>query len=184
MSDILTESIVDKRIQQAIDFSGDSDTRLKYACIAASRIVGTYSDGTQKIAKARRRHVSTVENWAHAHWLYVSLRNDPQNQPEKKLIRTLWRTMPASHWWLAYDIYAKGYDALHYLANAGMHGWSGRDMMQEYRKDMEAGNAPMVIRRVIVTFKGLADELLDRYVFDLTFDQIAALQKVQEVFHE
>jgi hypothetical protein len=174
----VNESLVDKRIQQAIDFSKGSDTTLKYACIAASPIVGTYSHGTQQIATARNRSVSTVENWAHAHWLYVELRRDPVNN---YAARPLWRLLPASHWWLAYDIQNKGYDAMHYLMLADAHGWSGRDMMQEFKRDMEAGNAPMVLRRVFVTFGGLADELL-RNRKQLTPAQVAAAEAVKEAY--
>lgn len=149
------EGIIDKRIRQVVDFSKSSDTHGKYACIAASLIVGTYSHATQQMATQCKRHVSTIENWAHAHWLYVEVRREYPH-----IARGLWRQLPASHWWLAYDIQTKGYDALHYLTNARTHSWSGREMMQEYKKDMEAGNAPMVLKRALIAFRGLGDELL------------------------
>ena len=171
------EGIVDKRIQQTIDFSKGSDTRLKLACIVASPIVGTYSHGTQQIAKATKRSVSTVENWAHAHWLYVALRRE---YGLKKMSRKLWRELPASHWWLAYDIYTRGFDAMYYLTYAFMYHASGRAMMQEFDADLRAGNAPLQFRRAVVAFRGLADELLKRK--DLTDEQISVLMKVQEVF--
>lgn len=151
------EGIIDKRIRQVVDFSKSSDTHGKYACIAASPIVGTYSHATQQMATQCKRHVSTIENWAHAHWLYVELRRDPDYMFQA---RRLWRLLPASHWWLAHSIQSRGYDALQYLLKADMHSWSGRDMMQEYKKDMEAGNAPMVLARAFVAFRGLADELM------------------------
>src|SRR5687768_16419139 len=106
----VNESLVDKRIQQAVDFGKRSDAGLKAACIAASPIVGTYSHGTQQIATARNRSVSTVENWAHAHWLHVELRKEGGHV--LPISRSLWRHLPASHWWLAYDIQTKGYEAL------------------------------------------------------------------------
>jgi len=175
-----TEGLVDKRIRQAIDYGKGSDTGLKAACIAASPIVGMYSHGTQQIATARNRSVSTVENWAHAHWLYKELRTTDR-KGDKKVARNLWRNLPASHWWLAYDIQAKGYDAFTYLVHSHTHNWSGRDMMQEFKRDFEAGTAPMVLRRVFVTFGGLADELL-RNRKQLTPAQVAAAEAVKEAF--
>lgn len=174
----VNESLVDKRIQQAADFSKGSDLHLKFSCIAASDVVGKYSHATAEIAKLTNRSVSTVENHAHAHWLYVELRGDDFFKP---MARYLWRNLPASHWWLAYDIQTKGYDALWYLDQAYQHNWSGRDMMQEFKRDMEAGNAPMILRRVFVTFGGLADELL-RNRTQLTPAQVAAAEAVREAY--
>lgn len=155
---MLTESVVDKRIQQTVDFAQGSDTRLKCACIAASVIVGMYKDGgTQAIAKAAKRHVSSVENWAHAHWLYKELRR------ETKWARHLWRALPASHWWLAWDIQQAGYEALYYLDMADKHNWSGRDMLKEYRADLDANNAPMQLKRIKISFIGAARELYENY---------------------
>src|SRR5688572_8546767 len=178
----VNESLVDKRIQQVVDFAKSSDTHGKYACIAASRIVGTYSHATKQMAEQCKRSVSTIENWAHAHWLYVELRKQEEGFTNP-LVRYLWRVLPASHWWLAYDIQNKGYDAYHYLDNAYAHGWSGRDMMQEFKRDMEAGTAPMVLRRVFVTFGGLADELL-RNRDQLTPAQTAAAEAVKQAYTE
>src|SRR5687767_11063751 len=120
----VNESLVDKRIQQAIDFSKGSDLHLKFSCIAASDVVGKYSHATAEIAKRTNRSVSTVENHAHAHWLYVELRKDSPREGQFRFVRTLWRELPASHWWLAYDINNKGYDARHYLTSAFAHNWS------------------------------------------------------------
>lgn len=173
----VNEGIIDKRIKQTVEWSKTSDTHLKYACIAASPIVGTYSHATKMIAEQRNRSVATVENWAHAHWLYVELRRNPDYCYWS---RRLWRELPASHWWLAYDIQVKGYDAMHYLNLAYGHKWSGRDMMQEYKKDMEAGNAPMVIKRVLIAFRGMADELAKSK--NLTWQQAAAVEMVREAF--
>lgn len=140
MSDM--ESRIENRIQRTVEYDKSSDTYLKMACITASYAgVGEYQHGvTLEIAKRAKRHVSTVENWNHAFWLYENLRRDPIH---KKLIRELWRRLPASHWWLAWDIQQRGYDALYYLGNAGMHNWSARAMMEEYKADLDAGNAPL-----------------------------------------
>lgn len=154
------EGIIDKRIRQTVEWSKSSDLTLKFACIAVSPIVGNYTHATKQIADARNRHVSTIENWAHAHWLYLDLRKSNPHPVVFQHIRDLWHNLPASHWWLAYDIQLKGYDALHYLGNAYLNIWSGRRMMEEHRKDMEAGNAPMVLARAFVAFQGLAAELM------------------------
>ena len=176
----LPEGLVDKRIQQAIDFAVGSDTSLKYACIAASPIVGTYSHGTAQIAKAKKRSVSTVENWAHAHWLYKALRKPSPAMAQFQSARFLWRVLPASHWWLAYDIQQAGYNAVYYLNNAYANNWSGREMMQEYKADREAGNAPMQFQRVKIAFRGMAQELKDNP--NLTPAQAAAVDAVTEAF--
>lgn len=151
------EGIIDKRIRQVVDFSKGSDTHGKYACIAASPIVGTYTHATQQMATQCKRSVSTIENWAHAHWLYVELRRDPDYMFQA---RRLWRLLPASHWWLAHSIQSRGYEAMQYLLKADMHSWSGRDMMREFKTDFEAGTAPMIIKRALFTFRELGDELL------------------------
>ena len=175
-SHILPESIIDKRIEQAVMADQGSDTCLKYACLAVSRIVGSYSAATAEIAKRRNRHVSTIENWAHAAWLYTELR---RNKSDLCNARRLWRVLPASHWWQAYDIQNNGYDALHYLTLAADHHMSGREMMQNYKADMMAGNAPLVFSRAKIAFRGLATELAKQ---KLTPPQKAAVKAVLAAF--
>jgi len=174
MSDM--ETIIDKRIHQAVVFHKGSDMCVKYACIAAAQVVGTYSDATEEIARLSRRSVSSVQNWAHAFRLYKELR-----KIDACVSRSLWRILPASHWWLAYDIQQAGFDALYYLANAATHNWSGRDMLKEFARDREAGNAPLIFRRACLSFRGLADELVKR-VNDLTAEQLTAVQAVRKAF--
>lgn len=179
----MLEQTVDKRISQAADFFGKSDRQLKYTCIAASPVVGTYSGGTEQIAKRILRSVSTVENYAHGHWLYRDLRAQCQTKDkleQKRRIRAMWRSLPASHWWQAYDIHKSGYDAYFYLNNANLNGWSGRDMMFEYRRDREAGNAPLVFSRMVLSLCGLVAEL--EKTKSITQNQRAALQAVREAF--
>ena len=173
MSDM--ESRLDNRIARIAGYDFNSDMYFKYACLGAATIVGTYSGMTEEIAKRRNRSVSTVQNWAHAAWLYKDLR-----KVNRTIARELWRSLPASHWWLAYDIHQKGYNALYYLALADAHNWSGRAMLQEFDVDLKAGNAKLQIRRAITTIKGLADELLKSN--SCNDEQIDALMKVQEVF--
>ena len=171
------ESMIDNRIARVVKFGHESDWRLKMACVAAASVVGTYSGVTQEMAKQTKRSVSTIENYAHAFRLYAELRSDPAFFLQS---RRLWRALPSSHWWLAYDIQTKGYDARRYLQNAEWNGWSGREMMQEFKKDMEAGNAPMQIQRVKIAFRGMAQELKDNP--DLTPAQAAAVDAVEEAF--
>ena len=54
-------------------------------------------------------------------------------------------------------------------------------MMEQYRKDMEAGNAPLVFSRAKIAFRGLASELLKRGR-ELTKQQHEAAKMVQEAF--
>jgi hypothetical protein len=171
----MLEQTVDKRITQAAEFFGKSDMQLKYTCIAASPVVGTYSGGTEEIAKRILRSVSTVENYAHGHWCYRDLRANGN----KQRVRAMWRSLPASHWWQAWDIHKAGYDAYFYLNNADLNQWSGRDMMFEYRRDREAGNAPLVFSRAVLAFRGLAIELQK---YKLNSKQRAAVEAVKEAF--
>jgi hypothetical protein len=172
----MTEENIERHIEHAVKYYGDSDMCLKYTCIAASPVVGLYDGGTQAIASQIRRSPSTVENYAHAHWLYRELRSG-----EVRIrVRILWRSLPASHWWQAWDIHKAGYNAFYYLNNADLHKWSGREMMGEYRKDREAGNAPLVFTRAITALRGLIDELTKSK--SLTQKQRAALAAVREAF--
>ena len=175
----ISESAIDRHIERAISYYGRSDTGLKYTCIACSPVVGSYDGTTQAIAHEIQRSVSTVENYAHAHWLYKGLRRSSNGS--KKLVRTLWRELPASHWWQAWNIFENGYDALYYLTLAYQHKFSGRAMMGEYRKDIEAGNAPLIFRRAMSTIYGLAGELL-KHSQSLTEGQRIALLSVQDEF--
>jgi len=172
----INESLIDNWIARAIAYDKSSDTSLKYHCINASPVVGKYRNGgTKAIADGIQRSISTVENHAHAHWLYEELR-----KVNMKVARRLWRDLPASHWWLAYDIQRAGYEALHYLDFAAAHHWSGRDMLEQYKKDLEAGNAPIQFKRLCVSIRGLAVELLSRR--EATPEQIKAAQAVQKAF--
>ena len=165
-----------KRAKQAVLWSKESDTYLKYVCAAAFYAgVGDYSHVTKFIADERGRSKSTVENWSQAFKLYNVLRRE-----NMKYARRLWRKLDASKWWLAWEIHVKGYSALHYLLMAESHNMSGRDMMAEFRADLDAHNAPMQISRAVIAFRGLADELLKSN--SCNDEQIDALMRVQEVF--
>ena len=132
---------------------------------------------TEAIAKEIQRSASTVENYAHAHWLYSDLRKNGHTART----RALWRALPVSHWWQAYGIHTSGYDAYYYLDNAEANKWSGRDMMFEYKRDREAGNAPLVYSRAVIAFRGLANELMK---YKLTDDQRYALAAAMEAFED
>lgn len=169
------ESLIDVWVDRIVNNHRDSDMSLKYACIHAAQVVGGYDGATGVIAKRTKRSVSTVENWAHAFRLYVELRQS------NKLARKLWRELPASHWWLAYDIQQAGYDAMYYLLKAFQHHWSGRDMLKEFAKDREAGTSPIIFKRACLSMFGLASELL-KHVKQLTPLQLEAVELVQEAF--
>lgn len=170
------ETRIESLIARVVNFGHESDLAMKKTCLVAAEVVGTYSGTTAEIAKRMRRSVSSVENWAHAAKLYQELR-----KINCASARYLWRSLPASHWWLAWDIQRAGYDALHYLTYAEGHFWSGRDMMQEYRRDIEAGNAPMQIKRAKLAFYGMANELWKQRKH-LTFEQIRAIEEVSRTF--
>jgi len=174
MNDI--ETLVDAWIDRVVVYHKGSDTHLKCACIAAAQVVGSYSGATQVIAHETSRSVSSIENWAHAFRLYKEIRKTD------RLARKLWRELPASHWWLAYDIQQSGYDALYYLLKAYEHNWSGRDMLKEYKQDRDAGAAPIVFKRVILSFRGLADELSLKHLGSLNAEQIDAVTRVRKAF--
>lgn len=175
---LLPEEAVDRHIEMVVKYHKGSDTYLKYACIAASPIVGTYDGGTQAIAKRTNRHVSTIENWAHAHWMYLVARRNGK----KQLARNLWRCLPVSHWAAAWDIQNAGYEALDYLERAQQYHYSSREMVTEWKTDRDAGNAPLVFHRAVRAFRGLADELLKSK--NITQNQRFVLGQVQEAFAE
>jgi hypothetical protein len=172
------EALVDKRVNQIVSFQGNSDTCVKYSCIAAYYVVGSYSGVTEVIAQQTKRSVSSVQNWAHAFRLYKELRSNGN----LKRARDLWRNLPASHWWLAYDIQIAGYDAIYYLDNASKNKWSGRDMLREYRQDRESGASPLVLKHACFAFAGLAKELGTKYLGHLTKEQISAVTAVRKAF--
>src|SRR5258706_8480435 len=171
------QNLPDKWINNIVRWHAESDMRLKYACIAAGRVVGSYNGATGIIAKRTKRSVSTVENWAHAWRLYADLRKNGN----RIRVRTLFRELPASHWWLAYDIYIAGYDALYYLTNAYAHSISGREMLREFAQDREAGYAPLMLKRACLSFYGLALELEKRNG-ELSKSQHAAVLEVKREF--
>jgi hypothetical protein len=178
-----TEQIVDTWVKRSIDYYGKSDAELKKHCITASLVVGRYQfGGTQAIASGIKRSLSTVENHAHAHWMYKELRKP---RKVRSCVRTLWRTLPASHWWIAYEkIHKQGYSALPYLQNADAHGWSGRDMVMEFERDRMAGNAPIIVKRAKATLAGLARELIEKHGASLKEGEKIVLLSVVETFGE
>lgn len=152
---MISETNIDRRIQRTVRFVDGSDLGLKFAMIAASPVVGSYDGTTQEIARLTRRSVGTVENWAHGHWCYKHYR-----AINRKFARKLWRELPPTHWWRAWDIHVAGYDALYYLRAAYEHGWSSKGMMAEWEKERSAGHAPLQYKRAVVALRGLANELL------------------------
>jgi hypothetical protein len=174
----LKEENVDFHIERTVRFALRSDLDLKFACIAASPVVGTYDGTTQEIAKRTLRSVSAVENWAHAHWMYSAAR-----KVNIKVARALWRTLPPTHFWKAWDIHQAGYDALYYLNNAWMYNWSAKGMMAEWDKERVAGHAPLQLSRAKLSFFGLASELWKQQK-QLTKEQRAAVDAVLKEFAE
>ena len=174
---MIPEQNIDLHIKRAVEFAKGSDTGLKYACIAAGPVVGTYDGTTNEIARLTNRSVSTVENYAHGFWLYKELRSNGS----RTIARKLWRELPASHWWKAYDIQRAGYDAAYYLLFAFQHSVSGRGMMGEFEKDRNAGNAPLVFSRAKIAIYGLAVEMM-KHKSDMTTEQIAAITAVRKAF--
>lgn len=174
-----TESITDHWISQAITHYGKSDAALKKHCVYAAMVVGRYEHGgTQAIATGIKRSISTVQNYAHAFWLYSELRKGKLNTR----MRTLWRTLPASHFWQAWTIQQAGYDAYYYLTYAERHNASGREMMDCYKKDIEAGNAPIILQRGVHALRSLATELLNKFGNQFTESQRVALLTIVDNF--
>lgn len=173
---LIPEHLIDRRINQTVQYIDNSDLGVKLACVAASNVVGTYDGTTQEIARQTRRSVSTVQNWAHAHWMYKAAR-----QANVKLARRLWRELPPTHFWRAWDIHQAGYDALYYLQAAHQNNWSSKGMMGEWDKDRNAGNAPLQYRRAVISLVGLARELLKQVKGE---NERIALLSVLDVFNE
>jgi len=149
-----TESLIDKRIDQAVEWAKSSQTYGKFTAMATAQ-VGDYSGATEQIAQRARRGTSTVYNWANAFNLYKLLRKN-----NRAIARHLWRELPISFWVGADRIEKAGYLSIEYLTAAYQHGWSVRDMNQEFERDREAGNAPLQFKRVIVSLHGLAGEIV------------------------
>lgn len=177
MTDI--ETLVDHWVNQAVKHYGKSDTELKKHSIYAAPVVGKYANGgTKAIADGILRSTSMVENYAHAFWLYDELRRTEV----RNRVRTLWRVLPVSHWYQAWTIQKAGYNAYYYLNNAELHKESGRDMMESYKKDLEAGNAPLIFKRGIIALRGLVAELLNKYNNQLSEGQKIALLAIIDNF--
>ena len=174
---LIPEGNIDRHIDRTVRYIDGSDLGLKFACIAASPVVGSYDGTTQEIAKRTRRSVSTVENWAHAHWLYKATRSNGNRQ----IARIMWRRLPPTHWWKAWDIHQAGYDALYYLTAAYQYGWSAQGMMAEWDKERLAGHAPLQLKRAKISFFGLASELLKQSQL-LTEDERQACLFVVDAF--
>lgn len=176
---LIPEYLIDSHIARTVRFVDGSDLGLKFAMISASSVVGSYDGTTQEIARQTRRSVSTVENWAHGHWMVKVLRKNGN----KKLVRRLWRELPPTHFWKAWDIHQAGYDALYYLRLAWENGWSSKGMMAEFDKERQAGFAKLQMSRAKLAFRGLADELVKRSA-ELTEAQRIAALNVLDAFQE
>lgn len=184
----INEALIDKRIAQAAHWYSDSDTTLKYAAIAAGRVVGLYDGVTAEIARQTRRSVSSVENWAHAYRLYRELRSGAPTEYIFCHSRVLWRELPISHWWQASDAIDHTGDCYKYLYLAHQHGWSGRRMLAEYRADYEAQHGappPLSFERKWQKAKAVITDLLasfDELSKLLTCEQMEALRVFVEAF--
>lgn len=173
----INETLIDKRIRQAIDYGKGSDTSLKCAALAAGRVVGKYTAATQQIADARNREVSTVQNWAHAAWMYQELKDYPRRDVQR--VRELWHELPVSHWWLAWDKIrncneAHNWNTFYYLNNAFIHGWSGRRMLEEFQADYvayEGAPPPVKITTVYNKAVSVVTDVLTR-LDEITDDRI------------
>ena len=182
MARIDVETKIDRWIELIKKHAKESDTSLKKLCLICTHVVGSYNGTTDAIAKETGKSVSTVENWSHAGKLRLMLlQNKDQSKYPRARVFELWEMLYASHWWLAYDIQMRGYDAFHYLNYAANNKASGKDMMMEFKRDLESGNAKLLLDRAILSVRGLAGEFL-KYPHGLNDAQIDICMKILEVF--
>lgn len=176
------ESIPDGWVTKAVAAYRSSQLYGKLFAVYAGAMVGKYQEGgTQALAAAILRSPSTVQNHAHAYWLYCELR---RNLADYHQARVLWRALPISHWWTAYDIQRAGYEALKYLAMADRHQWSGREMIRNYQADVEAatgGRQPVPFTKAVIKFRAMGDEAA-LYWDELTEKQKTAVRVWREAF--
>jgi len=100
MNDI--EDITDNEISRAVRASRRADGNLWVAAFWSARVVGTYQrHGAAEIARQAGRSVSTVQNWAHAYWLYKALRESSEHVPNLR------KALVISHFYAAYDMMVK-----------------------------------------------------------------------------
>jgi hypothetical protein len=90
---MIDEGRVDRDIERAVWYSRSSDRNLWRAAYHAYRVVGSYIQAaTQQIADQAGRNVSTVESWAHAYEMFISMFG--LNAENAKNMR---RTLTVSH---------------------------------------------------------------------------------------
>ena len=100
MNDI--ETVTDNEIARAVRAARRSDGSLWVAAFWSARVVGTYRrDGAREIALQAGKSVSTVENWAHAYWLYKALRESSEHVPNMR------KALVISHFYAAHDMMIK-----------------------------------------------------------------------------
>ena len=101
----VNENIIERDIQRAAQASRAADNDLWVACFFVSRVVGYgIENATKHIADTVGRHPSTVENWAHAYWMYEDLR---KFGVASVTLRDLRRMLTPTHFWTAWGLKQK-----------------------------------------------------------------------------
>lgn len=114
MTDV--EAATERDIHFAIQAARKSDISIWVAGFWAARVVGTYQyDGTKAIADRCGKSTSTVENWAHAYWLYDEFRirfgvisvGSNAGRRFTRALQNLRKSLSPSHFWTAWELRGK-----------------------------------------------------------------------------
>jgi len=91
-------------LDRAAQFAQDESRKAWAVGIVAAQMVGKYERyGTKAIADRTHRHESTIENYAHAVWMYRDLRELLGNHDA----HTLRNFLTTSHFWTAWELQRK-----------------------------------------------------------------------------
>jgi len=150
------EQEIENSIKRIGVYLEKSDKNMRMVALLCANVVGKYSSVTQNIADRYQRHVSTVENWAHAGQLLLELIKE--NRTRRRAV-ALWKSLSISHWSRAWEIQNAGYRGFYYLNMAAGNRLSGRDMTENFKTERESGIAPMLFDRGMTALVNLAFEL-------------------------
>jgi hypothetical protein len=94
------ELIVERDIDRAAQYGRKSDRNLWVAGFYAARVIGKYTkDATIAISDRSGKSIATVQNWAHAVWMYQALRLTGNFQ----LVRHYRRELKLTHFYTLWD---------------------------------------------------------------------------------
>lgn len=161
----MNEEQVERHIGAAVAELKHGETNIWRAGYHAHKLLGTYKKyGISGIAKASKKSVSSITNYANAYNMWLDVVRFTDSCEPARLLR---RDLTPSHFWRMWEK-RNSYNlsirkCTEYLFLASTHGWSGEEMIEELITEMGRKTSPKALQTLYKVVYNICADLMTAY---------------------